>query len=100
MVDDIAYVHVGGSSSYFNEKDQMILNLSDDLEKTVRDLGGYAYAFIVDKEVAKKDLGLTIDETVFNKDPIGWTLIFVAGVGLIYVAIKLTFFKKKVKVLK
>jgi hypothetical protein len=62
-------------------------------------LGGFVYAFIVDYEVAEKDLGIKIKENVFSQDPLGWVLIFAAGAGVIYIGLKLFVFRKKVKVL-
>ena len=68
--------------------------------KLVNELGGTMYVFVVDRDVAKNELGFKIGENFFTKDPVGWSLIFIAGFGVIYLGLKLTVFKKRVKVLK
>ena len=68
---------------------------------TINELGGYVYIFVVDREVATKQLGIVIaEETVFQNDPIGWAIIILASVGTLYLGMRLVFFRKKVRVLK
>lgn len=66
----------------------------------IDEVGGTVYIFVVSLDVAKDDLDFDIGENFFTKDPLGWSLIFIAGAGFIYMGVKLVFFKKKVKVLK
>ena len=48
----------------------------------------------------RQKLGFDIGESFFTKDPIGWSLIFATGAALLYIGIRLVFFRKKIKVLK
>ena len=96
-----AYIVLSNSTAnYINKNKNVGINLEDNIANKVRELGGFVYAFVVDLDVATNDLGFEIGESFFTEDPLGWTLIFAAGVGLIYVGMKLFVFRKKVKVLK
>jgi len=88
------------TAKYINENENVTLTLSDEARSIIEELGGYVYVFVVDKSVAKNDLGFEIGENFFTKDPLGWSLIIIAGLGLIYLGFKVFVFKKKVKVLK
>ena len=92
-----SYFVVGSYANHFNTSKQVSVNLGDEMNQAV---DGFAYAIVVSEEVAKKDLDLPIGENFFTKDPIGWSLIFVTGALIIYVGVRLIFFRKKVKVLK
>ena len=62
--------------------------------------GGTYYMFVVSKDVANKELGIAIEKSTFAKDPLGWALISCAVIGLIYLGLKLTLLRKRVRVLK
>ena len=77
-----------------------VMKLTAELQEVIKQLNGDYYLIVVDLDVAKNDLGFKIGENFFTKDPLGWSLIFIAGIGLIYASLKLVIFKKKVRVLK
>ena len=95
-----SYLLVGDIADYANKNKSLTLALGDNVKNTINELGGYFYVFVVDLDVAKNDLGFPIGENFFTKDPLGWTLIFIAGAAVLYSGIKLVFFRKKVRVLK
>ena len=100
-LDKKAYILIDASTAnYLNTHKNTPLNMSDEHIQKVNELGGFVYAIIVDKSVAKNELGFKIGENFFTKDPLGWSLIFIAGVAGIYVVFKIFVLKKKVKVLK
>lgn len=97
----VEYVAVDGYAKYANANKGLPLNLSDKIVQIMSgDSNAYVTAIIVDVEVARKDLGIAIGENFFTKDPLGWSLIFIAGLGVLYLGVKLVFFRKKVRVLK
>ena len=87
-------------ANHINTHTNVSITLTDELTQKVNELGGFVYAFVVDKSVAVDDLGFKIGENFFTEDPLGWSLLFFGGIGLIYLGLKLFVFKKKVKVLK
>ena len=87
-------------ANYINNNKNVSINISEETEAKINELGGFVYAFVVDYEVATDDLGFKIGENFFTKDPLGWMLIFASGAGLIYIGLKIFVFRKKVKVLK
>ena len=59
------------------------------------------YVFIIDADVAEDKFGIVVTPPKFYvNDPLGWSLIGVALIGLIYAALKIFIFKKRVRVLK
>ena len=98
QINDDSYFVVGSTAGYFNGQGKVQLNTGDSFFSGID--SQFGYAIVVSKDVAKKDLGLPIGENFFTKDPLGWSLIFIAGAASLYVAIRLIFFRKKVKVLK
>lgn len=87
-------------ADYVNKNKNVTITLSEQDKERVKELGSYIYAFVVDKDVAKKKLDLPIGENFFNKDPLGWSLIIVAIGVTMYAVVRLVVFRKKVKVLK
>lgn len=63
----------------------------------IKNVGGTVVAFVVTKDIANDELGYRIGTNFFSEDPIGWTMIFVSALSLIWPAIRI-FVKKKVKV--
>ena len=96
----ISYFVVGDYAKYANANKNLPLTVKDELVSVIDELGGYVYVIVVDIDVARKDLGLPIGENFFTKDPLGWSLIFIGGACVLYVGIRLVFFRKKVRVLK
>jgi hypothetical protein len=94
-----SYFQVGAYAEYANTNKKLPINLGEEDKRLIKDLGGYVYAIIIDIDVAKDDLGFPIGENFFTKDPLGWSLIFLSSAAVLYVGIRLIFFKKKVKVL-
>jgi len=95
-----SYFVIGGAADVANSKKQLEMTLGDNVKSLITELGGSSYVFVVSEEVAKKDLDFPIGENFFTKDPLGWVLIFAAGVLVLYVGIRLVFFRKRVRVLK
>jgi len=81
---------------------QASININDKGMAAIEKLGGGdIYIFVVDKEVAEDKLGFVFKtDSFFEKDPIGWTMIIIASMGFVFLALKLTVFRKRVKVLK
>jgi len=100
MINDNSYIVVGSYAATANKNKEAPMYLGNDLVNQIIESGGSFYAIVVDMDTAKEDLQLPIGENFFSKDPIGWTLIFISGIGALYVAIRLIFFRKKVRVLK
>lgn len=97
----VEYVSVDGFAKYANANKGLPLNLSSKIVDIMQgETNVYVTAIIIDREVAKNELGIVIGENFFTKDPLGWSLIFIAGLGAMYFAVKLVFFRKKVRVLK
>lgn len=98
FIDKSSYMLVTKNiADFFNSRGEISVNFGEqyDIEK----IGEYAEMFVVSKSVAKKELNLPIGENFFTKDPLGWSLIFAAGAAVLYVGIRLIFFRKKVRVL-
>lgn len=100
-LDKNAYTLVSKNlANYINNNKDVEFTIRDEYVNTLKEQGGFVYVFIVDKDVAKNELGFEIGENFFTKDPIGWTLIMLTGVAFIYIFFKAFVLKKKVKVLK
>ena len=100
-LDEGAYMVLNtNDSNYLNEHSESVITVESKYQNIISNLGGFVYVFVVDKKVAKKELGMNIGENFFNKDPLGWSLIFIAGAAIIYGFGKVVIFRKKVKVLK
>ena len=98
QINSDSYYVVDSTAGYFNSQGQVNLNNGDTLFAGID--SQFGYAVVVSKDMAKKELGLPIGENFFTKDPLGWSLIFIAGAVGLYVAVRLIFFRKKVRVLK
>lgn len=100
-LDENAYLVLSERDIQFiNEHDEVNININSSYQKIIDNMEEYMYVFVVDRDVAKKDLKMNIGENFFNKDPLGWSLLFIAGAAIIYGLAKVLIFKKKVKVLK
>ena len=100
-LDKSAYILIDdGTAKYINQNKNVIITISDEHKNQINQAGGFVYAIIVNKNVAKEQLGFEIGENFFTKDPLGWSLIFISSAGLIFIGLKVVVFKKKVKVLK
>lgn len=98
--DEKSYILLDNFADFANANKGITLTLNEKTINVINELGGSAYVVIVSQDVARKELGLPIGENFFLKDPLGWSLVFIAGIGLLYVGIRLVFFRKKVRVLK
>lgn len=99
-LDENAYLVLSETDAqYINEHTEAGINISSSYQSIIDNLDGYVYVFVVDRNVAKKDLGMNIGENFFNKDPLGWSLLFIAGLTIVYGLAKVLIFRKKVKVL-
>ena len=54
--------------------------------------------FVVTKDIANNELGYTVGTNFFLEDPIGWTMIFVSILSLVWPVCRI-FIKKKVRVI-
>ena len=54
--------------------------------------------FVVSKDIANKELGYKVGTNFFVEDPVGWSMIFVATLSMVWPICRI-FIKKKVKVI-
>ena len=72
--------------------------ISAEAIKEVENVGGTVVVLIVTKDVANNKLGYKVGTNFFLEDPIGWSMIFVASLSLVWPAVRI-FVKKKVRVI-
>ena len=64
----------------------------------VKNVGGTVVVFVVTKDVANNQLGYHVGTNFFMEDPVGWSMIFVSLLGLVWPTCRI-FIKKKVRII-
>ena len=72
--------------------------ISKNAIQEIENVGGTVVVFVVTKDIANDELGYKVGTNFFMEDPIGWSMIFVAALSMIWPACRI-FIKKKVRVI-
>ena len=72
--------------------------ISQEAINEIKNVGGTVVVFVVTKDIANNELGYTVGTNFFLEDPIGWTMIFVSILSLVWPVCRI-FIKKKVRVI-
>ena len=72
--------------------------ISEGALNEIRNVGGTVVVFVVTKDMANGQLGYKVGTNFFLEDPIGWSMIFVSILSLVWPTCRI-FIKKKVRVI-